>query len=307
MKRYARELIVVATLIAVLGILAVAAPSFFEPQPLLSRLTREAPTLLVACGAALVIICRQIDISVGSQFGVCGVVTGLLAAAKVPLPLCTLASIATGALLGAINGGLVAGLRLPSIVVTLGTMVIWRDSLRLQQQGQFVNLPAGFPWFGLPLQTGQAVEIAIALGFLALLTWASTRLAAGRFIYAVGSDAEAARLAGISPRLTTFHVFVLQGALTGLAAFLNALQSPQVDPKSGTGLELKAIAAAVVGGVAVTGGRGRLWGVLFGLLLLTTISPALTYLHIQAYWEKAIQGSIILIAVIADGFRSRQS
>lgn len=141
---------------------------------------------------------------------------------------------------------------------------------------------------------------------LGLLAFATKHLAAGRFIYAVGSDAEAARLAGIRPQLTTFCVFVFMGALVGLAAMMNVAQSPQVDPKSGSGLELKVIAAAVVGGVAVSGGRGKLWGVFVGLLLLVCISPALTHLHVEAYWEKAIQGTIILLAVVADGLRSRK-
>ena len=101
-------------------------------------------------------------------------------------------------------------------------------------------------------------------------------------------------------------VFVFMGALVGLAAMMNVVQSPQVDPKSGSGLELKVIAAAVVGGVAVSGGRGKLWGVFVGLLLLACISPALTHLHIEAYWEKAIQGAIILLAVVADGLRTRK-
>ena len=307
MNRYARELTILLALVLMLGAIALIAPAFFDRQPLMSRLARESPALIVACGTALIIVARQIDISVGSQFGVCSVCTGLLAAAGCPLPVCAMASIALGALLGAFNGLLVAGLQLPSIVVTLGTMVIWRDSLRLLQQGQFINLPVGFPWFGLPLEAGQWLQITLGLGVFGAITWASTQLNAGRFIYAVGSDAEAARLAGIAPRWTTWSVFVINGALTGLAALLNALQSPQVDPKAGTGLELKAIAAAVVGGIAVTGGRGRLWSVLVGLLLLTTISPALTYLHVQAYWEKAIQGAIILLAVVADSFRTRRT
>jgi rhamnose transport system permease protein len=306
MNRYARELSVACSLAVLLLVLAFAAPAFFEPQPLLSRLTREAPTLVVACGMALVIFTRQIDISVGSQFAVCGVCAGLLAA-KAPLPVCALASIGVGGICGALNGLLVAGLRLPSIVVTLGTMVVWREGLRLAQQGQFINLPARFQWFGFSQIGGQTSLLVAALLVFAALAWAMKNLAAGRFIYAVGTDAEAARLAGISPRATTFAVFVLMGALTGLAAMMNAVQSPQIDPKSGTGLELKAIAAAVVGGVAVSGGRGRLWGVFVGLLLLATINPALTYLHVEAYWEKAIQGAIILLAIATDGLRTRRS
>jgi rhamnose transport system permease protein len=306
MKRHFRELTVAAALVLVLVGLAVFAPAFFQPQPLLSLLTREAPTLLVACGMALVIIARQIDISVGSQFAVCGVCAGWLAT-KLPLMAVLPATIALGATLGAINGLLVAGLRLPSIVVTLATMVTWREALRWQQQGAFVNLPDGVQWFGLGQLAGQWTLIAIALVGLGLLAWATRHLAVGRFIYAVGSDAEAARLAGLRPRLTTFGVFVFLGALTGLAAMLNVVQSPQVDPKSGSGLELKAIAAVVVGGVAISGGRGNLWGVFAGLLLLATIAPALTHLHVEAYWEKAIQGAIILLAVVADGVRGRKA
>ena len=305
-KRYFREISVASSLLLLLLVLAVLAPAFFSPQPLLSRLTREAPTLVVACGIALVIICRQIDISVGSQFCVCSVCAGLLAASGLPIPLIFPASIVIGATLGAFNGLFIAGLRLPSIVVTLATMVILREGLRLARQGQFVNLPDNLQWFGLSQKSGQLLLIGIALLLFVVLLFNLKYIAAGRFIYAVGSDAEAARLAGIHPQLVTFLVFVFTGSLVGLASFMNIVQSPQVDPNSGLGLELKTIAAAVVGGVAISGGRGNLFGVFLGLLLLACINPALIYLHIEAYWEKAIQGAIILLAVIADGLRSRR-
>jgi rhamnose transport system permease protein len=306
MKRYFRELSVVGALLAVLLGLAIFAPAFYQPQPLLSLLTREAPTLVVACGMAFVIISRQIDISVGSMFSVCSVCAGLLAARGWPLVLVLPASIALGALFGAFNGFLVAVLRLPSIVVTLATMVTLRQGLNLVRQGEFVNLPDRIQWFGLSQTAGQLVLVASSVALLTVLALAMRHLAAGRFVYAVGTDAEAARLAGIRPQLVTFLVFVFIGALTGLAAMMNLAQSPQVQPLTGNGLELKVIAAVVVGGVAISGGRGNLWGAFAGLLLLACISPALTHLHIQAYWEKAIQGAIILLAVVADGLRSRK-
>jgi rhamnose transport system permease protein len=306
LKRHFREISVASSLLLLLLTLALFAPAFFSPQPLLSRLTREAPALVVACGMALVIVCRQIDISVGSQFSVCSVCAGLLATSGLPIPLVLLSSIVIGAFLGAFNGLFIAGLRLPSIVVTLATMVILRESLRWARQGQFVNLPDKFQWIGLSQRSGQLLLIAIALLLLIILLFVLRYVAAGRFTYAVGSDAEAARLAGIHPQLVTFLVFVFTGALVGLASLMNIVQSPQVDPNSGSGLELKTIAAAVVGGVAVSGGRGNLIGVFLGLLLLGCINPALIYLHIEAYWEKAIQGAIILLAVIADGLRARR-
>jgi rhamnose transport system permease protein len=305
--RHFRELSVAGALVLVLIVLAIVAPGFYQAQPLLSLATREAPTLVVACGMALVIIGRQIDISVGSQFAVCSVTAGMLAAQNWPTALVTIAAILLGALLGAINGALVAGLRLPSIVVTLATMVTWREALRWQRQGAFVNLPDRLQWLGLSQTAGQWMLVGVALVVLVAIALAMRHVAAGRFVYAVGTDAEAARLAGIRPQRVTFNTFALLGALTGLAAMMNVAQSPQVDPKSGTGLELKAIAAVVVGGVAISGGRGSLWGVFVGLLLLACVAPALTHLRIEAYWEKAIQGAIILLAVVADGVRSRKA
>jgi rhamnose transport system permease protein len=307
LSRHRREAAVVAALAVLLGLLAVFAPNFYEPQPLLSRLAMAAPRLVLVCGMTLVLLTRQIDISIGSLFAACGTVAGLTAAAGAPLPLACLAGLATGLVGGLLNGFLVAGLGLPGIVVTLAAMVTWREALRLRQQGVFINLPEGAQWFGLPMQAGQWTLCATALALLVALAFALRHLGAGRWVYATGSDAEAARLAGLRPRLVTFGVFAFMGACAGLAAILNLVQSPQVDPNSGRGLELEAIAAAVVGGIAVSGGRGSLWGAFAGLLLLVCIGPALTYAGVKAHWEKALQGAIILLAVVADRLHRRPS
>ncbi len=307
MGRYSRELTVAAVLAALLVALTIFAPNFFELQPLLSRLASQMPALVAAIGMTAVLISRQIDISIGAQFGLCAITAGLLAAAKLPLAVVVLGAIGAGAVMGAFNGVLVAWLGLPSIVVTLATMVTWQEALRLWQQGRLLNLPAGVQWFGASQTTGQLTLIALAFALVAAAAWAFRNVAAGRFIYAVGSDAEAARLAGIEPRRVTFGVFVFMGLLTGLATVMNVVQSPQVQPTCGDGFELKVIAAVVVGGVAVTGGRGRLWGVVPGLLLLANVNPALTHFHVQAYWEKAIQGAVILLAVLADGFNRKRN
>jgi rhamnose transport system permease protein len=305
MTRYFREWSVALALAALLLVLAFLAPGFFQRSQLLSILTGAVPVLVVACGMALVIISRQIDISVGSQFALCSVLLGLLIRAHWPMPAAALAAMLAGAALGAFNGALIAGLGLPSIVVTLATMVTWREGLRWWREGEFVrDLPDSFQWFGLGQAGGEAAILLITLLLFGLLVFAMKHLSAGRYVYAVGSDAEAARLAGIRPQAVTFAVFVLIGALTGLAALLNAVRFADVDPKTGTGLELQAIAAAVVGGVAISGGRGNLWGVLAGVLLLACIAPALVFLKLQPQWEKALQGCIILLAVAADGWRT---
>ncbi len=306
MKARLREWWVAFALLLLLCLLAWQAPAFFRPAHLLSVLTAAAPVLLAAAGVTIVIITRQIDVSLGSQFGWCSVLAGLAAAEGWPMPAVAVVAVGTGLLLGAVNGALVGGLGLPSIVVTLATLVTWREALRWWREGEYVrNLPTGFQWFGLSQLGGQIVVLLLAAGVFLFLVFALKHLAAGRFFYATGSDADAARLAGLRPRVVTFGGFALCGALTGLAALLNAVRFNDIDPKTGQGLELQAIAASVVGGIAIAGGRGTLWGVLAGVLLLATIAPALVFLHIPPQWERAIQGAIILLAVAAEVRRKK--
>ena len=307
MQKHFREWTVAGAFGLLVVSLLVFAPHFFAGQPLLSRVTSQMPALVAAIGITLVMVSRQIDISVGAQFSLCGVIAGVTAAAGLPPGVAIGAAVGAGALMGALNGVLVAYLGLPSIVVTLATMVTWQEALRLWQQGRLIGLPEGVQWFGLSQAGGQVLVIGLAAGLLIFAAWGMKHLAAGRFVYATGSDAEAARLAGIDPKRTTFGVFVLMGALAGVAAVLNLVQSAQIQPNAGDGRELKVIAAAVVGGVAIQGGRGTLWGVLPGMLLLANVNPALTHFHQPPYWEKAIQGLVILLAVVADGLRGRKS
>lgn len=299
--RYRRELSVAVAYALLLIFLGFAAPRFFMAEPLRAFAVSNASVLVAAVGMTMVILCRQIDISIGSQFSICGIVAGLLAKAGVPTPIVGMATIIAGAAMGAFNGAFVAFLGLPSIVVTLATLVILRESLRYLREGEFVhNLPAGFQWFGAGQTAGQWILIATALVVFAVFAWGLSNLSAGRAIYATGSDPEAARLAGIRPRRVTFGVFVMMGALAGLGALLNAVRFADVDPNSGMGLELQVIAAVVVGGVAVSGGRGTLLGSFIGVALLGSIGPALVFLDTKPQWEKAIQGMFILLAVASD-------
>ena len=303
---YKRELAAATAFAALLLVVAIAAPSFFAAANLRDLALNNAPVLLVATGMTLVILVRQIDISVGSQFAVASVLCALLAKAGVPVALLPLCALAIGAAMGALNGFLVGRLALPSIIVTLAMMVTWRDGLRWATDGAWVQgLPENFQWFGLGQRGAWWLIVLVALGVLAAAAWALRNVHAGRALYAVGSDAEAARLAGIEPPRVTFAVFTLAGALTGLAAVLNAVRFDAVPSNSGIGLELKAIAAVVVGGTAITGGRGRMIGTLIGVALLGTIGTALTYLGINPFWEKAVQGAIILAALASDAVIGR--
>jgi len=304
--RRARELPPAIALAAVLLGVLVVAPSFFGAENLRDLALNNAPVLLVSIGMTLVILVGEIDISVGSQFAVCSVVAGVLAKVGVPIALVPFFVLGVGAAMGAVNGFLVGTLGLPSIIVTLAMLVAWRDALRWATEGAWVQgLPANFQWFGLTPPAAQTLIVMIALAVLVAAGWALRNLQLGRTLYAVGSDEEAARLAGIEPRRVVFGVFVLTGALVGLAATLNAVRFDAVPSNAGLGLELQAVAAVVVGGTAITGGRGSVLGTLIGVLLLGTIGTAMTYVGISPFWAKAIQGLIILAALVADAAMAR--
>ncbi|HMY72575.1 MAG TPA: ABC transporter permease, partial [Blastocatellia bacterium] len=234
-------------------------------------------------------------------FAVCGIAAGLLAKSGLPMVLVALLTVLIGGTLGSINGWLVSKLKIPAIVVTLATLVAWRDGLRWATEGAWVQgLPGDFQWFGLGQTVGQTLIVTVSSAVFLAFAWMLIRLPGGRAIYAVGSDAEAARLGGIHPPTVTFGVFALMGALVGLAAALNAVRFSSIPANAGIGLEMKAIAAVVVGGAAITGGRGTLLGTLIGVALLGTIGTALTFAGINPFWEKAIQGGIILAALVSD-------
>lgn len=306
LTRHRREASLALVIVALGLVLAVAAPGYFARDNLSDLFLGNMPVLIVALGATLVILTGNIDISAGSVFAICGVVGGLAAKAGAPVTVAALAACAAGAALGTLNGVLVACVPIPSVVVTLATMVALRDGLRWITQGAWVqDLPAGFQWFGLSQAAYPLVALAVVAGLQVALGWGMRNLAGGRAIYATGSNAQAARLAGLNTSAITCAVFTIAGGLTGLAAILNAVRFNQIPSNAGIGLELKVIAAAVVGGASVRGGQGNMAGTLLGVVLLGAIGPALTFLGVNAYWERALQGAIILAAVAIDAMRER--
>jgi rhamnose transport system permease protein len=291
-----------------LATLALLAPGFFAPGNLRDLVVGHAATLVLATGMTLVIVAGEIDVSVGSQRAVCGVAAGLLAKAGVPMPLVALLAAALGALLGTLNGALVAGLRIPSIVATLATMLALRDGLRLATGGAWVTgLPSDFQWFGLPQAGGELAISAAALAVFGAVAWGARSLAAGRAVYAAGADRDSAEILGLRPRRTVFLVFAAMGALSGLAAVLDAVRFSDVQTNAGLGLEMSVIAAVVVGGTSIRGGSGALSGTFAGVLLLGTLGTALTYLGVSAWWERAIEGAIVIAAVAVDRVGKRRT
>jgi len=301
-KGHAREASIAYAIAALALVLAAAAPGYFSAENLSDLFLANLPVLLVAIGMTLVVIAGEIDISVGATFAICGVVAGALAKAGAPVLLACAAACLLGAIFGALNGALVAYVGIPSIVVTLATMTALRDALRWTTEGAWVqDLPPAFQWMGLTQRQFPFVVTAITVLLTVAAAWGLRHLAGGRAIYATGSNQLAARLAGLNTSALKCMTFSTLGALTGLAAVLNAVRFNQIPSNAGIGLEMKVIAAVVVGGASVTGGTGTLLGTVLGVVLLAAIGPALTYLSVSAYWERALQGAIILAAVAADG------
>ena len=306
MKRFRSEISVALAIIVLLILLAFLAPGFFTRENVSDLALANMPVLIIALGMTLVILTGHIDISVGTMFAICSVAAGEFAKLGLPAWAAGIAACAIGAMLGSISGVLVAYVRIPSIVVTLAAMVAFRDALRWITQGAWVqDLPASFQWFGTTRGASNAITFLIAGALALVIGWGLRNVSVGRSVYSTGSNENAARLAGIDSALVTFSVFAITGALTGCAALLNSIRFNQVPSNAGIGMEMKVITAVVVGGTAITGGRGSVQGTLLGVILLGIISPALTFLGFSAYWERAIQGLIILSAVAFDAVRSR--
>jgi len=304
----ARETSVGLAIFALALLLAVLAPGFFARDNLADLFLANVPVLIIALGMTLVILTGHIDISVGSMFACCAVASGVLAKAGMPMVPVLLVSCALGGLLGVVNGLLVARVRIPSIVVTLATMIALREGLRWATDGAWIqDLPVEYQWLGTTAAVYPWLVLAAVVVLLAAFDWALHRLPAARAVYATGSSAHAARLAGIRVEAVTAAVFTVAGALVGLAAVLNSVRFNQIPSNTGLGLELKVIAAVVVGGTAITGGRGSVRGTVLGVVLLSAIGPALTFLGVTAYWERALHGVIILAAVAADALRQHRS
>jgi len=297
----------IAAAIVVLGlVLAVIAPHFFNLENLNDLFLANAPVLLIALGMTFLIVTGEIDISVGSAFAVCSIAAGTLAKWNLPLPLVVAATCVLGAALGAVNGGLTAYMRVPSIVVTLAMMIGLRDALRWTTQGAWVqDLPRQFQWLGISQRAYPLAVAAISALLVIACGWIARDTAVGRSMYATGSNSAAARLMGIDTRFAKMAAFLGVGVMTALAAVINSARFGQIPANAGIGLEMKVIAAVVIGGASITGGRGTLIGTLLGVLLLVAMGPALVFLGVSAYWERAAQGAIILLAVAIDAVSGR--
>jgi rhamnose transport system permease protein len=302
----ARELGILLALVIVVIAATAANPNFlFSADGWRDLLLTPSILVLVAVGQAIVLITRNVDLSVGSVLGLTAYLTGRLFIDLPGIPIIAvfLIAVAFGGVLGLINGALVAFAKVPAMVITLGTLyayrginVLWTGSDRINAS----DLPKSF----LALGTEQFLTIPIltiiALVVLIIAGWYMKNTRGGREFYAIGSDPAAAELYGLRVTRRLLTAFVLSGALAGLGGVLYAARYGTINSQAGSGWELDAVGAAVIGGVAIVGGVGSVWGAAIGAVLLLTINRALPILGIPDFWQRAVVGVLIIGAIVLD-------
>jgi rhamnose transport system permease protein len=300
-----RELGIVVVLALLIAVTAAMEPRFIETDSLRNLALNASIFAILAAGQTLVIVTRNVDLSVGSVLGLSAYFAGDLLSANqdLSLPIVFAAGIALGAACGLLNGILVTWGRVPALVVTLGTLYMFRGLAFLWTDGRQVNaetLPDAFLNLGSDSILGVPILALFALVVIAVTAQWLRDYRAGRELYAIGSNPEGARLAGVRSERRVLTAFVLAGALAGLGGVLFTARFGTVDATAGFGYELTVIAAAVVGGVAIFGGTGTVYGAALGALLLGTITSSLIVLRVEAFWQQAAIGALLLLAIAFD-------
>jgi rhamnose transport system permease protein len=300
-----RELGIVLALALLVAVTAVTNPRFLSAQSVKDLLLGSTVLAILAVGQAIVIITRNVDLSVGSILGLSAFATGNLFVALpgLPIPVAVLIGLLLGAACGVVNGGLIAAARVPALVVTLGTLYVFRGIDHTWATGKQINaadMPADFLRMGTATVLGVPILALFAVVVLLVAGFYLRSYRSGRELYAIGSDPAAARLSGVPVGKRVFAAFVASGALAGLAGVLHAARFGTLDANVGVNLELEVVASVVVGGVAIFGGSGSVYGAAIGAVLLTTIGSALPVLGINPFWQRATVGALILAAIGLD-------
>lgn len=300
-----REASILVVLVLVVAAATVKSPSFlFSANSWRDLLLTPSVLLLLAAGQCVVIVTRNVDLSVGSVLGLTAYLTGrLFIDTSLPIVAVILAGLLAGALLGLVNGLLVGFGKVPALVITLGTLYIYRGVVLSWAGTKRINasdLPDAFGALGTRTVMSVPVLFLLAMAVVVAVGYYLHTARGGRELYAIGSDPDAAVLYGLDVRRRVIGAFVVSGALAGLAGVAFAARYGSVSSGAGTGIELQAVAAVVVGGVAIFGGSGTVWGAAIGAVLLVTINRVLPILGIPDFWQQALVGALILGAIALD-------
>jgi ribose/xylose/arabinose/galactoside ABC-type transport system permease subunit len=301
-----REVALAAALAVLAVVLAIRDPDFATPHNLLGVLVNSSHLAICAAGMTAVIIAGGIDVSIGAMLATICMMMGMMLQAGVPTPVACLIALLAGLVMGCLNGVLVSRLRAPAIVATLGMRSVWRGvAMKLTNGNWITDVPRGFERIGEGGVLGIPYPVLIAAACLALAALVLGHTRAGRSAYAVGDDRAAARAAGLRPVQTQFAAFAGLGLLVGIAAIVYAATNPPIQPNAAPTLELVTITAVMVGGTNIFGGSGSILGTLLGVLVLGVVGNGLTLAKVDDFWAQALQGALILAAVMADIVRRR--
>lgn len=302
-----RELSAFFAIVALFAVLVALNPAYFSLQTLAMIFASSQILCLLALGATLVMLTRNIDVSVGSTVGLCAIAVGVALNNGYGLATAIAFALAIGALAGAFNGLLVVGLRIPAIVATLGTLGLYRGVMLLWTGGKWIEgVPDSLKSLSEPAFIGVSPLGWLVLALLLAGGWLLSRTAFGRDFYAVGDNLAAARQLGVAVNRTRMLAFTLNGMLAACAGIVFAAQIGFVPNQTGSGLEMKAIAACVLGGISLLGGTGTLLGAFLGAFFLTQIDTVLVLFRLPAWWNDFIAGLVLLGVLVLDG-RLRQA
>ncbi|MCQ0717077.1 autoinducer 2 ABC transporter permease LsrC [Klebsiella pneumoniae] len=302
-----RELSAFFAIVALFVVLVALNPAYFSLQTLAMIFASSQILCLLALGATLVMLTRNIDVSVGSTVGLCAIAVGVALNNGYGLATAIAFALAIGALAGAFNGLLVVGLRIPAIVATLGTLGLYSGVMLLWTGGKWIEgLPDSLKSLSEPAFIGVSPLGWLVLALLLAGGWLLSRTAFGRDFYAVGDNLAAARQLGVAVNRTRMLAFTLNGMLAACAGIVFAAQIGFVPNQTGSGLEMKAIAACVLGGISLLGGTGTLLGAFLGAFFLTQIDTVLVLFRLPAWWNDFIAGLVLLGVLVLDG-RLRQA
>jgi len=297
-----REAILAGAILILVGLISTRFGEFAAPANLINVFNDTSILIMLALGQMVVIVSRCIDLSVASNLALTGMVVAILntIAPDLPVPVLLLIAVLFGAMLGAINGVLVWKLDIPPIVVTLGTLTIFRGLIFLISNGEWINaheMTASFKAFPRYELLGLSLLTWLAIATIGVFFVLVTRTPSGRAFYAVGGNPHAAVYTGIDVGYTRFLAFVISGAVSGLCGYLWVARYAVAYVDIAGGFELEVVAACVIGGISIAGGIGSVGGAVMGALFLGIVKNALPVVNISPFWQLAISGSAIIIAV----------
>jgi len=306
-KKWIQTYMLIFIVIGLVVVMAVVSPNFLTTTNLLNVVRQIAINGILAIGMTVVCLTGGIDLSVGSIVAFSGIVTaGLLRDSGLPMIVVVLIAVVVGALMGLYNGYFVAYWNAAPFVVTLSMMTIGRGMTYVYCDGRPIsNLPTNFLAIGKGSIAGIPVPTIILIIVFLLASVMLTKLKFGRYIYAVGGNDNAAMVSGINVKRIKMMVYVLSGTACGIAAIILTARVSAGLPTAGSGYELDAIAATVIGGTSLSGGRGRLWGTIVGAILLGIVNNGLDLLNVSSFYQQIVKGLIILGAILIDSKRNQ--